>query len=132
MIIDYRTPDNTTNMAIFYYLLRMTYQDVISYGTSVQNDVAFMDTSGTNRYNTTNSSSMMNAISVLGDDASYHEDVSVMEEAVVYAVAPTNYIPVDAYSWGFFKSVNTHNGYSQEDITIPNNIYTFLKRIFYF
>ena len=125
MIIDYRTPDNTTNMATFYYLLRMTYQDVISYGTSVQNDVAFMDTSGTNRYDHSSSSSLKNAISVLGDDATYYEDINVMEDAVVFAKAPTNYIPVDAYSWGFFKSVNTRNSYSQQDITIPNNIYTY-------
>ena len=120
MIIRFTAPDETTNMATFYYLLRMTYQDVISYGTSVQNDVAFMDITGKNAYE-----SATEGLGVLGDDGNYYERVSLMEDYVAYAVAPTNYIPVDAFSWGFYKNVNTKDGYVQEEVTIPNNIYTY-------
>ena len=120
MIIHYTAPDNTTNMATFCYLLRMTYADVISYGTSVQNDVAFMDVTGQNSY-----SSATEGMGVLGEDSNYYASVSLMEDHVAYAVAPTHYIPVDAFSWGFYKNVNTKDGYAQEEITIPNNLYTY-------
>lgn len=120
MIIDFTAPTNSTNYASFYYLLRMTYQDVVSFGTSVQNDVAFIDTTPDNKY-----SYAYSLQSALQNDAYLYETINITNDFVSYAAAPTNYIPVDAYSWGFYKSVDTQGGYVSSDITIPNNLYTY-------
>lgn len=120
MIIDYTAPTNSTNCAIFYYLLHMTYQDVVSYGTSVRNDVAFIDTTKDNVY------SYASAVqSTLEEDAYLYDTINITNDYVSYSAANTDYIPVDAFSWGFYKSVKTQNGYVSSDITIPNNLYTY-------
>ena len=120
MIIDYTAPTNTTNFAAFYYLLTVTYQDVVSYGTSMQNDVAFIDTTPQNKYSYAYSEQ-----STLGKDAYLYDTINALNNYVAYSYSPTDYIPVDAFSWGFYKSVKTQSGFMHEDITIPNNIYTY-------
>ena len=120
MIIDYTAPTNTTNCAVFYYLLHMTYQDVVSYGTSVRNDIAFIDTTKDNVYSYATA-----AQSILEDDSYLYDTINITNDYVSYGAAQTDYIPVDAFSWGFYKSVNTQNGYVSSDITIPNNLYTY-------
>ena len=121
MIIDFDISDRpSVNTVHFLYLLRMTYDDVVSYGTSVENDVAFVDTTYGNNYST-----LTPTITTLGNNAAFYNEIDLLNDNVVYAKANTDYIPVDAYSWGFYKSVHTQDDFSQNENTIPNNIYTY-------
>ena len=121
MIIDFDISGMTPKDSIhFLYKLRMTYEDIASYGTTVENDVAFVDTTFGNTY-----ASMSPGITTLRNNASLYSLIDALNENVAYNYATTNYIPVDAYSWGFYKSVKTQSDYKQEASTIPNNLYTY-------
>ena len=120
MIIDYTAPTDDTNTAEFFYLLRTTYDDILTYGASMQNDVAFVDLTQSNAYDTYYSTR-----SYLQNDSYLYENIDLLYDNIAYYYANTNYILVNAFSWGFFKTVNTDDSYSAHEVTIPNNIYTY-------
>lgn len=121
MVIRYMVPENRKcNRAMFFYKLRMTYADIVNYGTSVENDVAYIDDS-VRDYDYYSSQNPATVIT----EREYYELLDAENDWVAHYAADTNYIPVDAFSWGFDKTVKTKNEYVNDDITIPNNVYTY-------
>lgn len=119
MKISFTTQGVQADMVRFYYYLRNTYSNIIINGTELKNEVAFVNTSEkrkryTDRYDDT---------SDVGD----YFDVLEKEYDgfIAYDSENTHYVPVNAFSWGFDKSVKTDSYYSQSDSTLPNNEYTY-------
>ena len=123
MVITYGLPDNypaTTGMG-FYYLLHNTYENVMERGTTVENDVAFVNTT----INRTPPDSISGTLSTVTQKMYYQSLEDENTGNIGYAKANTNYIPVDAYSWGFNKSVQTKSEYEYLGEVLPNNLYTY-------
>ena len=115
-------PSGRYNFIAFYYMQKMSYADVINYGTSVENDVAFVDlTDGTYTYDS-ESQTLVNAQFAEPD---LFLRIERENDHTAYYKAKSNYIPVDAFSWGFSKAVKTKDSYVEADTTIPNNLYTY-------
>ena len=115
-------PSGKYNAVRFYYKQKMSYADVINYGTSVENDVAFVDlTDGTYVYNS-ESQTLVNAQFAEPD---LFLPIERANDHPAYYKARSNYLPVDAFSWGFSKAVKTKDYYTDSDTTIPNNLYTY-------
>lgn len=123
MIINVGLPETMSACAIeFYYMLHNTYENVVDRGTTVENDVAFVNTSEHKTPYTTSKSGLINVIK----EKEYYENLERRYgDDVAFAQASTHYIPVDAFSWGFHKSVMTGSSYDEEGTTIPNNEYTY-------
>ena len=122
MVINFATPDNmkATGMQ-FWYLLHNTYENVIENGTTVENDVAFVNTTegAVVPYSRTEGQSVVT-------ESKYYDSIqAVRPDFTSYAADSTNYIPVDAFSWGFTKAVKTQTEYETSGTTIPNNEYTY-------
>ena len=122
MVINFATPASmkATGMQ-FWYLLHNTYENVIENGTTVENDVAFVNTTegAVIPYSRTSGQSVVT-------EAKYYDSIqAVRPDFTSYAKDSTNYIPVDAFSWGFTKAVKTQTEYETSAITIPNNEYTY-------
>lgn len=122
MVINFTIPDDVTATGLeVFYLLHNTYENVIETGTTVENDVAFVNTTATRVVPYSRSY----GLSVI-DESQYFESLNTeYEKFISFAEASTNYIPVDAFSWGFDKTVKTRTEYQSEEITIPNNEYTY-------
>lgn len=123
MIIKYGLPESyqlTTGMR-FYYLLHNTYENVMEHGTTVENDVAFVDLTE----NRTPPYSISGSLSTITQKMYYQSLEDVNTGNIGYAKVNTNYIPVDAYSWGFNKSVQTVSEYEYQGNVLPNTTYTY-------
>lgn len=122
MVIKFTIPETQKAVGIdFYYLLHNTYENILEKGTTVENDVAFVNTSP-GRVLPTKTSDTIDAVK----ESQYYQ--SLLEENkgfISFAQASTNYIPVDAFSWGFDKTVKTLTEYEQAGMTIPNNEYIY-------
>ena len=124
MVIRFTVPDgvDATGMQ-FWYMLHNTYENVRENGTTVESDVAFI--------NTTEGASMpkyqdgdLNDISEV--NRVYYEGLQTENAGFIsYAKDSTNYIPVNTFSWGFVKTVKTNVDYAQEGVIIPNSEYTY-------
>lgn len=124
MIIRFAVPENikATGMQ-FWYLLHNTYENVVENGTTVENDVAFVNTTEGAVLPYSKSGSQ-NTIS--SEYRKYYDSLQTRySDFISYAKASTNYNPVNAYSWGFTKSVKTNAEYEHSGMTIPNNEYTY-------
>ena len=122
MVINFATPESmkATGMQ-FWYLLHNTYENVIENGTTVENDVAFVNTTegAVIPYSRTEGQSVVT-------ESKYYDSIQAVRPGFTsYAADSTNYIPVDAISWGFTKAVKTQTEYETSAITIPNNEYTY-------
>ena len=122
MVINFATPESmkATGMQ-FWYLLHNTYENVIENGTTVENDVAFVNTTegAVIPYSLSEKQSIVT-------DSQYFDSIQAVRPGFTsYAADSTNYIPVDAFSWGFTKAVKTQTEYETSAITIPNNEYTY-------
>ena len=124
MVIRFTAPEgvNATGMQ-FWYMLHNTYENVRENGTTVENDVAFVNTTeGAVRPYSLNGT--QSTISQAYRE--YYDSLQTENEGFIsYAKDSTNYIPVDAFSWGFVKTVKTDVDYEQSSVIIPNNEYTY-------
>ena len=128
MIIDCNAPSDVKSAGFkFDYMLRNSNGNVIENGTSVENDVAFVNTS-TNRSILRDKAGDISTIK----DNQYYKFLSDNTENVpftTYASAMVNYRQVYAFSWGVNKSVksdSTDGLYEKENAsTSPKNEYTY-------
>ncbi|MGN0393825.1 MAG: BspA family leucine-rich repeat surface protein [Coprococcus sp.] len=122
MIITFASPDDTVWTGVqFWYMLHNTYENVVDNGTTVENDVAFVNT-------TTGAvipNSKASSINVIKENQYYEAIYDKNPNFTSFSAASTHYIPVDAFSWGFDKSVKTQAEYEHSAETIPNNEYTY-------
>ena len=122
MVINFTTPESmkATGMQ-FWYLLHNTYENVIENGSTVENDVAFVNTTegAVIPYSRTEGQSVVT-------ESKYYDSIQAVRPGFTsYAADSTNYIPVNAITWGFTKAVKTQTEYETSAITIPNNEYTY-------
>ena len=128
MIIDCNAPSDVKSAGFkFDYMLRNSNGNVIENGTSVENDVAFVNTSS-NRSILRDKAGDISTIK----DNQYYKFLSDNTEDVpftTYASAMVNYRQVYAFSWGVNKSVksdSTDGLYEKENAsTSPKNEYTY-------
>ena len=128
MIIDCNAPSDVKSAGFkFDYMLRNSNGNVIENGTSVENDVAFVNTSS-NRSILRDKAGDISTIK----DNQYYKFLSDNTENVpftTYASAIVNYRQVYAFSWGVNKSVksdSTDGLYEKENAsTSPKNEYTY-------
>ncbi len=126
MIIDCNAPsDVKVTGFVFTYMLRNTYENIVEKGTTVENDVAFVNTTST-RMTPYGKNGNLDTIT----DQEYYKSLDdANKDFITYAKASTNYIPVDAYSWGFDKAVeseSTDGTYVKKGaVTSPNGEYTY-------
>ena len=106
MIIDCNSPSDVKSAGFrFDYILRNSFGNIIEYGTSVENDVAFVNTS-TNRSVPRGKEGSIDIIK----EKEYYKFLSDNTENVpftTYASAIVNYRKVNAFSWGVNKSVKS-------------------------
>ena len=122
MIITFTLPDSPKIVgAEFYYLLHNTYENILLHGTTVENDLAFVNTSS----GRVRPAELTGKQSVIEDSRLYDELQAKYEGFIAYAEASVNYVPVDAYSWGFEKSVKTYSDYSSKGEAFPGTEYTY-------
>ena len=126
MVIDCNAPgDVKVTGFMFTYMLRNTYKNIVEKGTTVENDVAFVNTTSTR----TTPYGKSGALNTITEQKYYQSLDEENKDFITYAKASTNYIPVDAYSWGFDKSVksaSTENAYVKKDaVTSPKGEYTY-------
>ena len=126
MIIECNAPDGVKITGfVFSYMLRNTYENIIENGTSVENDVAFINTTSTRMTPYGKSG----ALSTVTDQEYYKTLDDENKEFITYAKSSAQYIPIDAFSWGFSKSVlsdSTGGAYVNENaMTFPNSEYTY-------
>ena len=87
----------------------------------MENDVAFVDMTE----NRVPPHSASGSITTITDKMYYQGLEDAYSGKITYAKANTNYIPVDAYSWGFDKSVQSISEYAHEVTVLPNATYTY-------
>ena len=126
MVIDCNAPgDVKVTGFMFTYMLRNTYKNIVEKGTTVENDVAFVNTTSTR----TTPYVKSGALNTITEQKYYQSLDEENKDFITYAKASTDYIPVDAYSWGFDKSVksaSTDNAYVKKDaVTSPKGEYTY-------
>ena len=109
------------NKLSFRYKLRNTYENVVENGTTVENDLAFVNTSAKR----STYYSIRGAQSAITNAWLFDSIDSQYAGYVGYAAADINYVPVDAYSWGYSSMVKTASSYEFIDETLPNNDYTY-------
>ena len=106
MIIDCNSPSDVKSAGFrFDYMLRNSFGNIIENGTSVENDVAFVNTS-TNRSVPRGKEGSIDIIK----EKEYYKFLSDNTENVpftTYASAIVNYRKVNAFSWGVNKSVKS-------------------------
>lgn len=125
MIIKWTAPNlestKVTGMN-FLYLLHNTYENVVEHGTSVENDVALVNTSE----QSAKPSKIYDKQSIITNASVYDSLQQKYDEYISYAKASTDYIPVSAFSWGFNKTVKGQGSeYLHTDETLPNEEYTY-------
>ncbi|MCH5198727.1 MAG: BspA family leucine-rich repeat surface protein, partial [Oscillospiraceae bacterium] len=124
MIIYVTVPEEykTSSISVFYKL-RNTNENVKLNGTTLNNDVAFV--------NTTEGRVWPDALdgiidSLPSDDRRFYEGLQKEYDGfITYAQAGATYEDPTVYSWGFNKLVNTGNGYTVSDTTLPEHLYTY-------
>ena len=119
MIISFICPKGALRVSFSYYL-RNTYSNIIANGNSLKNEVAFVNTSEVKKAYTSRKYASLSSMSSCFEDLEKEYD-----GFIAYDYDNTHYIPVNAFSWGFDKSVKTDSYYSQSDSTLPNNEYTY-------
>ena len=119
MIIDCNSPSDVKSAGFrFDYMLRNSFGNIIEYGTSVENDVAFVNTS-TNRSVPRDKAESIDTIK----EKEYYKFLSDNTENVpftTYASTIVNYRKVNAFSWGVNKTVksdSTDGLYEKENAT---------------
>ncbi len=122
MVITFSLPDDPeTTGAEFFYLLHNTYENILLNGTTVENDLAFVNTSE-DRMPPVELSGKQTVIK----DAHLYDSLQAEYEGFIsYDIASVNYNPVDAYSWGFEKSVKTESDYKGSGEVFPGTAYTY-------
>ena len=122
MIIKAAVPESLrSNRLTFRYSLRNTFENVVENGTTVINDLAFVNTSPKRvpYYKITGGRSSIKCPEL------FDPIENMFNGYIGYASANVNYIPVDAYSWGYSSMVKTASHYKPMDETLPNNEYTY-------
>lgn len=99
--------------------------DVRERGTSVENDVAFVNTTPNHPRPESTSGDITSIADVVRD--SYQGLLQQFEGDIGFAKANTNYKTIAVSTWGFSKSVQTdeNHGFVAEDATQPNRQYTY-------
>ena len=119
MIIDCNSPSDVKSAGFrFDYMLRNSFGNIMENGTSVENDVAFVNTS-TNRSVPRDKAGSIDTIK----EKEYYKFLSDNTENApftTYASAMVNYRKVNAFSWGVNKTVksdSTDGLYEKENAT---------------
>ena len=122
MIINIGVPKGIEiNRIEFQYQLTNTYENVIERGTTIENDVAFANTSP----NRTPYNAITSPLSVIAEKEYYSTLNRTHGGYIGYANANANYMAISAFSWGYTKFVSTQDDYEQIGETLPNNEYTY-------
>ena len=122
MKVDISVPRSTGALGFdVYYLLHNTYENIVACGTTVENDIAFIDTTP-GHVTPSSSSGKITTIT----EKQYFDDINrTYGLNVGFAKDNTNYIPVDAYSWMFDKSVRSGKDYEKEGVIRPGGEYVY-------
>ena len=124
MYINVAVPDDvSTSRITVLYLLRSTFENIRLNGTTLNNDVAFINTTQGRVW----PNSVSGGIAVLPqDDREFYEDLLTQNDGFIgFAQASANYQNPAAYSWGFSKTVNASGAYVVSDATTPGKYYTY-------
>ena len=122
MIIKFATPENVTaNGMQFWYKLHSNYENIMQAGTTLENDVAFVNTTG---------GAVLPKHTVgtqdIVSESQYYDKIQAENAGLTsYAIGSTNYVLVDATSWGFSKYVKAQTEYETSATTLPNNDYVY-------
>ena len=122
MIIKFATPENVTaNGMQFWYKLHSNYENIMQAGTTLENDVAFVNTTG---------GAVLPKYTVgtqdIVSESQYYDKIQAENAGLTsYAIGSTNYVLVDATSWGFSKYVKAQTEYETSATTLPNNDYVY-------
>ena len=122
MIIKFATPENVTaNGMQFWYKLHSNYENIMQAGTTLENDVAFVNTTG---------GAVLPKHTVgtqdIVSESQYYDKIQAENVGLTsYAIGSTNYVLVDATSWGFSKYVKAQTEYETSATTLPNNDYVY-------
>ena len=122
MIIKFATPENVTaNGMQFWYKLHSNYENIMQAGTTLENDVAFVNTTG-GAVLPKHTVGTQDIIS----ESQYYDKIQAENAGLTsYAIGSTNYVLVDATSWGFSKYVKAQTEYETSATTLPNNDYVY-------
>lgn len=122
MIITVTVPNSIRAAGmVFTYLLHNTYENIMEYGSTIDNEVAFVNlTNPHNKPNTIN-----NNLGMLTEQEAFLELDIQYKGDIGYARTGIPYVPVDVYSWGYDKSVRTIHDYQYQDETLPGGTYTY-------
>ena len=110
-----------SNCIGFLYLLHNTYENIVMSGTTLENDVAFANI-GEGHVIPEGTS---NARTILQNEEYFQELERQYAKDIGFAQASTHYNPIDAFSWGFFKTVKTDTEYQPEGEVARNSDYTY-------
>ena len=122
MIIKFATPENVAaNGMQFWYKLHSNYENIMQAGTTLENDVAFVNTTG---------GAVLPKHTVgtqdIVSESQYYDKIQTENAGLTsYAIGSTNYVLVDATSWGFSKYVKAQTEYETSATTLPNNDYVY-------
>ena len=122
MIIKFATPENVAaNGMQFWYKLHSNYENIMQAGTTLENDVAFVNTTG---------GAVLPKHTVgtqdIVSESQYYDKIQAENAGLTsYAIGSTNYVLVDATSWGFSKYVKAQTEYETSATTLPNNDYVY-------
>ena len=122
MIIKFSLPSDLNAVGVnFWYLLHNTYENVLQNGLTVENDVAFVNTTK----GAVVPADLSYDKSVIAEAGWFDSLASENEEFISFAEDSTHYIPVGAFSWAFDKSVKTLTEYETSSETTLNSEYTY-------
>ncbi len=124
MTVKWNVPDDGTTYTGMkcFFMLHNTYDNIVSAGTTAENDVAFVNTSGLATPDT-----LSYGIEGIAAAADIFADIQKANAGVVsYDAASTSYVPVAAFSWGFDKTVSGESSeFAASDKVLAGNDYTY-------
>jgi fimbrial isopeptide formation D2 family protein/uncharacterized repeat protein (TIGR02543 family) len=122
MTISFVMPETCKAQGVdFYYLLHTTYENIVRYGTSEELDVAFVNTT-VGRVTPALRSGLITILT----QPEYFESIEEQAgEFCSYSVAWTSYAPVEAFSFGFNKTVRTDQEFEQTGRVLPGATYCY-------
>lgn len=122
MIIKFATPENVAaNGMQFWYKLHSNYENIMQAGTTLENDVAFVNTTG----GAVLPKHTVGTQDIVSESQCYDKIQAENAGLTSYAIGSTNYVLVDATSWGFSKYVKAQTEYETSATTLPNNDYVY-------
>ncbi len=123
MTVKWNVPDDGTTYTGMkcFFMLHNTYDNIVSCGTTAENDVAFVNTSGLATPDT-----LQYGVETIAA-ADVFADIQKANAGVVsYDAASTSYVPVAAFSWGFDKTVSGESSeFTASDKALAGNDYTY-------